>query len=187
MEHSSFKAITLLIKKASYCISICLYMLNPKLIAFPSKERSDPDWGLPSQSLRAVHCEAGQTHPPTDTHRYQRQPQPTHNHDRQLKHTYILIEIRANWPNSQNFCWGPSLCPIEFITLNFQHHEFLLILILFLLYEKIIVNCRENSFKCYNTALEQSQGSQFGTLDRCFDPSTELGSGVRVQWKRSKL
>ena len=67
MEHSSFKAITLLIKKASYCISICLYMLNPKLIAFPSKERSDPDWGLPSQSLRAVHCEAGQTHPPIPT------------------------------------------------------------------------------------------------------------------------
>ena len=131
VEHSSFKAITLLIKKASYCISICLYMLNPKLIAFPSKERSDPDWGLPSQSLRAVHCEAGQTHPPTDTHRYQRQPQPTHNHDRQLKHTYILIDFRANWPNSQNFCWGPSLCPLEFITVNFQHHEFLLILILF--------------------------------------------------------
>ena len=69
--------------------------------------------------------------PGRHTHRYQRQPQPTHNHDRQLKHTYILIDFRANWPNSQNFCWGPSLSPLEFITVNFQHHELLLILILF--------------------------------------------------------
>ena len=92
--------------------------------------------------------------PGRHTHRYQRQPQPTHNHDRQLKHTYILIDFRANWPNSQNFCWGPSLSPLEFITVNFQHHELLLILILFFFFVKKNVNCRENSFKCYNAAPE---------------------------------
>ena len=91
MEHSSFKAITLLIKKASYCISICLYMLNPKLIAFPSKERSDPDWGLPSQSLRAVHCEAGQTHPPTPTDTNANLSPPTTTIGNWNTHTFWLI------------------------------------------------------------------------------------------------
>ena len=163
MEHSSFKAITLLIKKASYCISICLYMLNPKLIAFPSKERSDPDWGLPSQSLRAVHCEAGQTHPPTPTDTNANLSPPTTTIGNWNTHTFWLISGQIG-QTVKTFVEVLASVHLSLLLLTFSIMSSCWSWSFFLLYEKIIVNCRENSFICYNTALEQPQGAQFGPL-----------------------